>query len=297
MKSPPPRRVSAVRVALLIVLKVALIVCLSSIAVWVFDDGWGAVLFVIFSSLIWPVTIALGLGALFAGGRRQFTRARIAALVIGAGAPFIALALGQIPAMYMRRDAGKRDAHRNIAAKEAQKRRAEEAKERFEARARARIDAMPAEAREAILTGPQRRYQEMVRIQTKELREQFASPQIVKAAGEWYLILENSQCVKMYGMTSDLDRRYDFGAHARGNLVGTAVDIRLSEDHADHYKPGVKTRATREYGGATDSRGDLFGDVCGLVFVDGHLINLDYCDPDRREVLVGYQEAYERGEL
>ena len=48
------------------------------------------------------------------------------------------------------------------------------------------------------------------------------------------------------------------------------------------------------YGAPRDSRGDLFGDVQALVFLNGHLVNLDYCRPQHRDALVAYQEAFNR---
>jgi hypothetical protein len=45
-----------------------------------------------------------------------------------------------------------------------------------------------------------------------------------------------------------------------------------------------------------DSQGEPFGDVDGLVFVDGRLVNLDYCQGDYRDRLLAYQEAYRRGD-
>ncbi|MDH3216914.1 MAG: hypothetical protein OEN01_11600, partial [Candidatus Krumholzibacteria bacterium] len=67
-------------------------------------------------------------------------------------------------------------------------------------------------------------------------------------------------------------------------------------EHLNIYIPGKTGRmwSGLNYGAPRDSRGDLFGDVQALVFLNGHLVNLDYCRPQHRDALVAYQEAFNR---
>jgi hypothetical protein len=137
------------------------------------------------------------------------------------------------------------------------------------------------------------------RTHTAELRALFRTEQRVLAAGERFLILENGHCVVIYGVSAAPRQTTAFKTFAEQNIVGATVDIRLPEHHENIYIPGQDGRmwSGLEFGAPRDRLGRLYGEVQGLVFFDGRLLNLDYCRPQSRDTFAEYQQAYERGEL
>jgi hypothetical protein len=141
--------------------------------------------------------------------------------------------------------------------------------------------------------------EEMKRLQLEELQSLFASPQSVRAAGHRFIILDNDQCVVMHGIEDRWEHRDVFKTYAQEHLVGKTVEIRVPPRLTRSYTPGPYGRSLSgsTYGQPRDRQGHVFGDIEGLVFLDGHLVNGDFARPDHVKTLAAYQRAYDRGEL
>jgi hypothetical protein len=232
---------------------------------------------------LWYVSIVLAIVLAFFPNSNRLWIAKLAAILLAATTPFIAQ--GMQPAIAPLAE------HR---VEQTRERRLAAFKEQWDAGREERERRMK-EKRERHRKEAQERYEEKVRIQAAELNELFDSPQTVMAGGEWYIVLDNLHCVKMYGMNHERENRRAFEAYVRDNVVGTDVEVRLPDDYLDRYVAGRRHPLAQEFGWPEDSRGDRFGDVYGLVFVNARLINLDYCKTEHRDALMAYQQAYTRG--
>jgi hypothetical protein len=242
--------------------------------------------------VVYPLMIALGVVALFIRGSGRLRTGKVAAIVLAATTPLAARAVSPLMEGMEQRRADARMERVHAALEEQLERERRERSRQIEAEAKARFEGFPPEAQRAIRAASN--YDPRMEVQSAALRELLASPQTVTIAGDWYLILENDHCVRVYGMDRTLERRRAFQTYARENLVGESIEIRLPDDFIDHYRPGRRCR--RDLEAPIDSRGHAFGDVDALVFADGRLVNLGYCAAEHRDRLLAYEDAYRRGD-